>query len=225
VIGRHFRYGAQGPPIEVVGVVETGKYQSLTEADTPAVFEPMLQAYNTTTVMLVRSSRPSSDVASDIRRVMHALDPSLPLFGVRSVEDMLGFVLLPMRVAAIALGAFGVLAVMLAATGIHGVVSYAVARRRREIAIRVAVGATARSILRLVLQRMAMLVVLGSLAGLPLAFATGGLLGSIVYRGSVNEASTMLGVFAIVALVGLTACWLPARRALRLQPATALYLE
>jgi predicted permease len=145
VLGRHFRYGSQGPPIEVVGVVETGKYQSLTEADTPALFEPIMQAYNTTTVMLVRSSRPSGEVASDIRRVMYSLDPSLPLFGVRGVEEMLGFVLLPMRVAAIALGAFGVLAVMLAATGIHGVVSYAVARRRREIVIRIAVGATSRS--------------------------------------------------------------------------------
>jgi ABC-type antimicrobial peptide transport system permease subunit len=138
---------------------------------------------------------------------------------------MLGFVLLPMRVAAIALGAFGVLAVMLAATGIHGVVSYAVARRRREIAIRVAVGATSRSILLLVLRRVAILVVIGALAGLPLAVATGGLLASIVYQGFVNDASTMLGVFAIVAVVGLTACWLPARRALGLQPATALYLE
>jgi predicted permease len=225
VLGRHFRYGAQGPPVEVVGVVETGRYQSLTEAETPAVFEPILQAYNTTTVMLVRTSRPSAEVASDIRRVMHSLDPSLPLFGVRGVEEMLGFVLLPMRVAAIALGAFGVLAVMLAATGIHGVVSYAVARRRREIAIRVAVGATGRSILQLVLRRIAILVVLGALAGLPLAVATGGLLGSIVYQGSVNDTPTMLSVFAIVAVVGLTACWLPARRAVRLQPATALYLE
>jgi predicted permease len=225
VLGRHFRYGAQGPAIEVVGVVETGKYQSLTEADTPAVFEPILQAYNTTTVVLVRSSRKSAEVAADIRRVMHSLDPSLPLFGVRGVEEMLGFVLLPMRVAAVALGAFGVLAVMLAATGIHGVVSYAVARRRREIAIRIAVGATGGSILQLVLRRIVMLVVLGSLAGLPLAFATGGLLGRIVYHGPVNDASTLLGVLVVVGLVGLAASWLPARRALRLQPATALYLE
>jgi len=225
VVGRHFRYGSQGPPIEVVGVVETGKYQSLTEGETPAVFEPILQAYNTTTVMLVRSSRPTGDVASDIRRVMKSLDPSLPLFGVRGVDEMLGFVLLPMRAAAIALGAFGVLAVMLAATGIHGVVSYAVARRRREIAIRIAVGATDRSILRLVLRRITILVVSGALAGLPLALATGGLLGSIVYQGSVNDASTLVGVFLIVAIVGLTACWLPARRALRLEPAAALYLE
>lgn len=225
VLGRQFRFGSQGPAIEVVGVVETGKYQSLTEPETPALFQPILQAYNTTTVILVRSSRPSAEVASLVRRVMQSLDPSLPLFGVRGVEEMLGFVLLPMRVAAIALGAFGVLAALLAATGIHGVVSYTVARRRREIAIRVAVGATGPGILRLVLRRVATLVAIGMLAGFPLAVATDGLLGSIVYRESVNDAATVLGVFAIIAILGLTACWLPARRALRLQPATALYLE
>jgi ABC-type antimicrobial peptide transport system permease subunit len=164
-------------------------------------------------------------MAVEIRRVIDSLDPSMPLFGVRAVEDMLGFVLLPMRVAAIALGAFGILAVMLAATGIHGVVSYAVARRRREIAIRVAVGATRRSILQLVLRRIATLVAAGTLLGLPLALATGGLLGSIVYQGSVNDLATLSSVVLIVAAVGLIACVVPARRALRLDPAAALYLE
>lgn len=225
VLGRHFRYGSQGQPIEVVGVVETGKYQSLTEAETPVVFEPILQAYNTTTVILVRSSWPTGEMAAEIRRVIKSLDPSMPLFGVRAVQEMLGFVLLPMRVAAIALGAFGILAVMLAATGIHGVVSYSVARRRREIAIRVAVGATSRSILQLVLRRIAILVAAGALLGLPLALATGGLLGSVVYQESVNDLATLSGVALIVAVVGLTACLLPARRVLRLDPAAALYLE
>jgi predicted permease len=225
VVGRHFRYGSQGPPIEVVGVVETGKYQSLTEGETPVVFEPILQAYNTTTVILVRSSWPAGRMGVEIRRVINSIEPSMPLFGVRSVEEMLGFALLPMRVAAIALGAFGLLAVMLAATGIHGVVSYAVARRRREIAIRVAVGATSRSILRLVLRRIAILVMVGALLGLPLALATGGLLGSIVYQESVNDMTMLSGVALIVGLVGLFACWLPARRALRVDPAAALYVE
>lgn len=225
VVGRHFRYGPQGQPIEIVGVVETGKYQSLTEQDTAVVFEPMLQAYNTTTVMLVRSSRPTGEMAQEIRRVMSSLDRSLRLFGVRSVEDMLGFVLLPMRAAAIALGAFGLIAVMLAATGIHGVVSYAVARRRREIAIRVAVGATSRSILQLVLSRMAMLVAVGAVLGLTLSVATSGFLRSIVYQESVNDTATLAGVGLIVIVVALISCWLPARRALRLDPAAALYVE
>jgi predicted permease len=225
VVGRHFRYGSQGPPIEIVGVVETGKYQSLTERETAVVFEPILQAYNTTTVMLVRSSWPTGEMAQDIRHLINSLDRSLPLFADRSVEEMLGFALLPMRVAAVALSAFGLIAVMLAATGIHGLVSYSVARRRREIAIRVAVGATRRSILHLVLRRIAMLVAGGALLGLPLAVAAGGFLGGIVYQQSVNNTATLGGVALIVVVVGLLACWLPARRALRLDPASALYIE
>jgi ABC-type antimicrobial peptide transport system permease subunit len=157
--------------------------------------------------------------------VLGSLDPSLPLFGVRSVEEMLGFVLFPMRAAAVVLGAFGVLAVMLAATGIHGVVSYAVARRRREIAIRVAVGATRRSIMQLVLRRVAALVALGTLFGLPLALATRELLGTIVFGGPVNDLATLAGVALIVGLVGFVASWLPARRALGLAPAAALYAD
>lgn len=110
---------------------------------------------------------------------------------------------------------------MLAATGIHGVVSYSVARRRREIAIRVAVGATSRSICSWCYAVSAT----GALLGLPLAPCNGGLLGSVVYQGSVNDSATLSGVALIVAVVGLIACPLPARRALRLNPAAALYLE
>lgn len=224
-IGRHFRYGAQGTPIEVIGMVETGKYQSLTESETPAVFEPILQAYNTTTVLLVRSSVPTGLMAAELRRVMSTIDPAMPLFGVDSVEQMLGFVLLPTRVAAIALSGFGVLAVVLAATGIHGLVAYAVARRRREIAIRVAIGATKASILELLLRRVATLISAGALIGLLLALATGQVLGKIVYQAAPNDLRTLCGGALIIGLVGMFACWVPSRRALRVAPAAALKLE
>jgi predicted permease len=225
VLGRHFRYAPRGAPIEIIGVVETGKYQSLTEPETPVVFEPILQAYNTTTVMLVRSSWPTGEMAGAIRRVMSAIDRTMPLFGVGAVEQTLGFALLPMRVAAVALGAFGLLAVMLAATGIHGVVAYAVARRRREIAIRVAVGATRRRVLQLVLGRMAILLIVGALLGLALARAAGGLLSSIVYQPRANDVGILSAVALILALVGMFACWLPARSALRVEPSAALTIE
>lgn len=225
VVGRHFRYGRQGAPIEVVGVVETGKYQSLTEPETPAVFEPILQAYNTTTVILVRSSAPPGEMAGEIRGVMRSIDSAMPIFGVRSVEEMLGFTLLPMRVAAVALSAFGLLAMVLAATGIHGVVAYAVARRQREIAIRVAIGATRTSILQLVLRRIATLMVAGAVIGLILAVAAAGVLRTIVYQASPNDVGTLCAVALIVVFIGISACWSPALRALRLDPAAALRLE
>jgi predicted permease len=224
-VGRHFREGLRGPLTEVVGVVETGRYQSLTEPETPVLFDPILQAYNTTTVMLVRSTLPSNEMQQEIRRVITSVDPSLPLFGVQSVKEMLAFVLLPMRVASIALGAFGLIAVMLAGTGIYGVVSYAVARRRREIAVRVAIGATRRIILRLILRRVVALLAVGALLGLPLAVAASGFLRSIVYQQSLTDTATLLGVAVIVVFVGLLASWMPVRRALRLDPAAALSVE
>jgi predicted permease len=224
-IGRHFRKGPQGPLIEVVGVVETGKYQSLTEPETPAIFEPMSQSYNTTTVLLVRSSLPTQQVGVDISRVLKSIDQSLPLFGIRSVAQMLGFVLLPMRAVALALGVFGVLAVILATTGIYGVVSYAVARRGREIAIRVAIGASRRSILQLVFGRIALLIASGTIVGVALALAARALIWSIVYHSAGNDWMLLSAVGAIVALVGFFACWVPARRALRVNPAAALFVE
>jgi predicted permease len=225
VVGRHIRYGPQGAPIEVIGVVETGKYQSLTEPETPVVFQPILQDYNTTTVMLVRSLRPTGEMAGAIRRILNSIDRTIPLFAVGSVEQALGFALLPMRVAAVALGAFGLLAVMLAATGIYGVVAYAVARRRREIAIRIAVGATRRRVLQLVFGRIATLLVVGGLLGLALARAAGGLLSSIVYQPRANDPGILAAVALIVGLVGVLACWIPARAALRIEPVTALAVE
>lgn len=224
-LGRHFRYGTQGPPIEVVGVTETGKYRSLTEPDTPVVFEPILQAYNTTTVLLVRSSIPPANVAAEIQRVISALDPKMPVFNTGPVERMLSLVLLPMRVAATALGAFGLLAIVLAATGIHGLVAYAVARRQREIAIRVAVGASRSTVLRLLLRRMAILITVGAFVGVLLSLAAARVLSRIVYQASGADPITLGVVALIVGTVGMLACWLPARRALDVEPAAALAAE
>jgi putative ABC transport system permease protein len=140
-------------------------------------------------------------------------------------EEMLGFVLLPMRAAAVALGGFGVLAVLLAATGIHGVVAYAVARRRREIAIRIAIGATRRIILRLVIGRIATLLAAGALLGSMLAAGAGRLLEGIVYDARAHDFLILGAVVLIVLVVGVVACWVPARSALRVEPASALHLE
>jgi ABC-type antimicrobial peptide transport system permease subunit len=156
---------------------------------------------------------------------MKNLDASMPLFDVRSIVSMLGFVLLPMRVAAIALGAFGGLAAMLAMTRIHGLVAYAVASRRREIAIRLAIGASRGSVVRLVVRRVAMLVVLGAAAGMVLVAAIDGLLDSVVYQRPDNDYGTLVMVAGVIVLIGLAACWRPVRRVLRLQPAAALHAE
>ncbi|HXJ94304.1 MAG TPA: ABC transporter permease [Terriglobia bacterium] len=224
-VGKHFRNGLSGPLVEIIGVVEDGKYESLTEFQAPALFWPILQNHNSTTTLEVRSSLPAAQMVREMRQAVAELDPQLPLYGTGSLNQMLGFAFFPTQAAAIALSAFGVLAIMLAVTGIHGLVSYAVARRVREIGIRVAVGARPSQVLRLVLGRIMTLIAVGSAIGLVLALATGQVLASVVYGASSRDPKTLAAVVATIALLGLVSSWAPTRRALRIDPVRALRCE
>jgi predicted permease len=221
-VGQRFQFGRRGASIEIVGVVETGKYVTLTEPATPAVFSSILQDYNSNTVLLVRSTLPTAAVAAELREIVSAIDPAAPTSGVQSAEEMLGGVLLPMRAAAAALSAFAALSIMLAVTGIHGLVAYAVARRRREIAIRRAVGAPSARILRLIMARVATLIAAGAFAGFVLVIAARQVLQSIVFGASAADVTTAFAAAAILALVGVAACWAPVRSALRVDPRAVL---
>ncbi len=146
-IGAHFTYGPGGRRVEVVGVTADATFETIGEAPRAAAFNPEPQWYNPTTVLAVRSSLPEGETAVALRQLVARLDPSLPLYDVEGAEAMMWWAFLPSRAAAIALGVFGLLAISLAATGLHGLVAYAVSRRSREIAIRVAIGANARDVL------------------------------------------------------------------------------
>lgn len=209
----------------IVGVVDTGKYRSLTEEATPAIFRAMLQAPNTTTVIAVRSTRPDGEISGVLRDTIRQADAALPVFGLRPLADLLGFVRLPMQVAALALGLFGGVAVVLSATGIYGVVAYAVARRQRELAIRVAVGASRRSVVQLVLSRTACLVGAGLVLGVGAAIAVRGVLSSVVYAPVGGTAWVWPVVVGLVVLVATAASAWPVRRALRIAPVSALAVE
>jgi hypothetical protein len=225
-VGGRFRHGdVNGDLVEVIGVVEDGKYGSLTESAEPVVFWPSLQRYNTTTTIEVKSTVPAAEMPGEIRRAIAALDPELPLYGVGSLTQMLGFAFFPTHAAAVALSAFGLLALVLAATGIYGLVAYAVSRRVREIGIRMALGARPAQVLRLVLGKMMALLVAGSAVGLGLALMAGQVLASIVYEASPRDPLVLVGVLALMSCLGLLASWLPARRALRIEPKTALHYE
>jgi predicted permease len=214
-----------GPLVEVIGMAEDGKYESLTEPARPAMFRPMLQRYNTTTTLIVRSSLPESEMVAKMRQALAQLDAHLPLFGTGSLTQMLSFARLPMRAAAVALSAFGLLAVVLAVTGIHGLVSYAVARRAHEIGIRVAIGASPAHVIRLVLGRTLKLLAAGSAIGLLLALASVRLLASIVYQAAANDPIILATAVLTMAALGVLSSWAPMRRALRIDPTVALRHE
>jgi ABC-type antimicrobial peptide transport system permease subunit len=220
-VGRRFRLG-KNDVVEVVGVVEDGKYETLTEDPKLAVFFPSLQGYSSSVVLLARSSRPEAEVASEIRQLIAHENPDLAIFSVGSLRQMLGLVYLPMRAAAIALGAFGILALMLAVTGIYGLSAYTVSRRSREIGIRMAIGAQQAQVVSLVFRKLSLLVAAGALLGLAGAFAAASILASIVYQASPRDPLVIGATSLTIALVSLIAALGPARRAIRIDPVTSL---
>jgi hypothetical protein len=224
-VGRRFRRGPGGSLFQIVGIVEDGKYETLTESPKPAVFFPILQDYSSTVVVMARSHRPEPELAAEMRDAIGRLDPHLAIFGVGSLHQMLGLVYLPMHAAAVALGAFGVLALMLSITGIYGLAAYTVSRRVREIGIRVAIGARPAQVLRLIFARTVVLVAAGAAAGLALGMAGANVLASIVYQATSRDPVVIGAAVLAIAAVGLAAACGPARRALRIDPVQALRHE
>jgi ABC-type antimicrobial peptide transport system permease subunit len=206
-------------------VVEDGKYRSLSESPMPAVFEPMEQDYSPNNNLIARSSLPEEQVTGMLRSAMMDLDSSITLATQGSWTGQLGLALFPARIAAIVLGAFGVLAIVLAATGVYGVTAYAVARRTREIGIRMALGAKPAEVIRVVLSHTAVLVVVGAAIGVALALATGRFFGQILYGVHAADPLTYGVAISLMGTVAFAACWRPARRAIAVDPVTALRTE
>ena len=223
-IGKYFRVGADHK-YQVVGVVEDGKYVYLAEEPTPAMFVPILQKNNTSTVLMVRTAAAPGEVLPELRQAISDFDTTIPLYGLSSWPNALSMALFPARTATVALSIFGVLALLLAVTGVFGLASYTVSKRRRELGIRVALGARSQEVLRTALGRTALLVAAGSCAGLLLGIAASRLLAMIVYGANALDPAVLLGALGTMALVGLGSSLLPARRALAENPARLLREE
>jgi predicted permease len=225
-LGKRIHIGDQDSRLtEIVGVVEDGKYRSMGEHPRIAMFLSTQQVYDAGAVVVARSQIPEAQVVGMLRRAVSDLDSSLPIYDASSLTDQLGLVLFPARIAASVLGAFGLLAIVLASTGVYGIMAYAVSRRTREIGIRVALGANSGQVLRVVVSHTAILVAIGTIAGLALALAGGRLFSEILYGVSVTDPTTYGFAMGLMALVAFAACYFPARRAIGVDPVTALRTE
>jgi len=213
-----------GMRVEVVGVVEDGKYRTLTEDQVPAMFSPFLQNDSSNTFLVVRSKRDPAEMAAALERTLHGLDSGLPLMIKTWIEEM-DPALFAARVASVALGVLGLLGAMLAVTGVFGMASYAVSRRLRELGIRVALGAGKREVLRTSLGHACRLLVIGSVAGLALGVAATRVLLHIVYQATPKDPVVLGGVVAAMFIIGLMAAWIPAHRALAVDPLALLREE
>jgi len=217
--------GAQGPWIEIVGVARDIKYRTLGEAPRPTVYVPLSQNHETGMALHVRTIGDPVSVAGAVRREVQALDQNLPVTNLQPMSAVLGSSLFAARMGAVLLAIFGLLALLLAAVGLYGVMSYTVARRTREIGIRMALGAQTGNVLRLVLKEGMVLVGGGVAAGLIVAAAVTRLLASFLYGVSPLDAATFAAIPLVLALAALLATYLPARRAAKVDPMIALRYE
>ncbi len=222
-VGRRFVWGDK-TTVQIVGIVEDGKYDSLTESPQPAMFFPLAQIEEGDTTLVVRSQLPPAEVVAALHRVITGIDSSLPLT-IQPWPDALALVLFPARVATAALSVMGLLAAMLAITGIFGMAAYTVSKRLRELGIRVALGAQRAQVMRSALSRPTLLLFSGSVAGVLLGVLASRMLASIVYEATPRDPLVLAGAATAMVLIGLVASWIPARRALGVNPAQLLREE
>ncbi len=217
-----FRDSAQA---EIVGVVGDVKYGAPTDEAQPQTYVPAAQYSNTGTFVFLRTAGDPRNVAAAARDVVRRANPDLAVFDVKTMAQRAGDVLARQRFSALLLGLFAGLAVLLAAVGLYGVLAYSVAARTRELGIRIALGARARDVLTLVVGQGARLVGVGLGVGLVAALLLTRVLGALLYDTPATEPATFAAVLALLAAVGLAAAWIPAQRAARVQPTTALREE
>jgi predicted permease len=223
-LGSHYKMD-DGTRIQVVGIVEDGKYSpNITEDQRPAMFLPILQSPSTETWLVARSSGNSQQLAAAIRTKLRDLDSSLPIF-IQTWNKAMDGALFPSRMAAVSLGVLGIMGAMLSITGVFGMAAYSVSKRLRELGIRMALGAQRKEVLQAALGRAFKLLAFGSAAGLLLGMLASQVLASIVYSATPRDPVVLAGVVVAMALLGLVATWIPAQRALSIDPAILLREE
>jgi predicted permease len=218
------RFIVSGNLTEVVGVAQDGKYHDLQESPQPAVYVPLSQNEQSETIFVVRSRRAPSEMAAALGRTLSAIAPTAPVT-VATWADALEEELFPARAATVALGTMGLLAAMLAVTGIFGMAAYSVSRRMKELGIRVALGARRRHVMSAAIGRPMVLLGVGSVVGLLSGIFLSRLLEQIVYRANPRDPVVVGGAVLTMALLGILASAIPARRALTVDPSRLMREE
>ena len=215
----------RGRLAEVVGVVRDSRAKKVTDAAKPTIYLSLLQNYSSNLTIYVRSAADARAVLGGVRAAIHALDPRLAVSNLQTLEAQRNGSLYAERLSAALLSMLGALALALVSIGLYGLLSYAVTQRTREIGIRLALGAQRRDLLRLVIRRGVLLTTIGSIGGLAASFAVVGVVRGVLFGVSPMDPLTYVMAPATLIGVALLACWLPARRAARLSPLTALRHE
>jgi putative ABC transport system permease protein len=226
-IGRRVRIGsaADAPWLTIVGVVGNVHHSELTERPDPAVYLPMAQAPQTMMMLAIRTDGPPQDLIAAVRAEMRAIDAAQPLYHVKTLRQLVGDSLLPRSTSAALMMLFSALALLLAVVGVYGVVAYGVSQQTREFGLRLALGATPRDLLSLVVRHGLLMIAAGIVLGLAGAFAVSRLLAGALYGISPTDPLTYVAVAGLLVVTGLAACGVPAWRASTVEPVAALRVD
>jgi ABC-type antimicrobial peptide transport system permease subunit len=226
-VGKIFRTDKTGPSIQVVGLTHTGKYLFLYESPQLYVYFPLVQRYSAGASLFVQSLGDPGQLASSVREQISQIDANLPVFGITTMEAHVryGKPLLPARLGAMLVGAFGVLGLVLASVGVYGVISYSVSQRTQEIGIRTALGAQPSNVLAMVLKQGMSMALIGTVIGIVLALLLFRGLHTVLYGVQSTDIGTMAAVSGLLLTVAFVASYVPALRATRVDPVIALRNE
>jgi len=221
-IGKQLALSGEKTMSQVVGVVKNGKYRTLGEGPTAAVFRGLLPPART---LVVRTSRDERAVLDEVRQAVPAVDPLMTTTLVQTIGDFMALPLFPARATGWLLGVSGILAVVMTAIGLFGLIAYLVSQRTHEIGVRMALGARRSDVLKMVMGQGLRLTGIGLAIGLCAALAAARLLTPLLYGIHANDPATMAAVVVGLAAIALSACYLPARKAMRVDPSVALRYE
>jgi predicted permease len=208
--------------LQIVGVVTTGKYLFIAEDPTPFFYVPLAQNYSSARSLQVRSSVPPETLLAGVQAEVHKLAPDLPVTEAKTMKQAIGDELLEYRLGAGVAAAMGGIGLILAVIGIYGIVSFSTAQRTHEIGIRMALGGSAGDVIRLILRQGVRMVIIGLAVGLVAALGISRVMTGLLIGISPSDPLTYISVAVLLSAIALVACWIPARRATRVDPGVAL---
>ncbi len=221
-MGREAKLYGKEVSREIIGVVGNVKHEQLRDDFQPELYVPAWHLPTPNMFLIVRGKAPAESLISGIRRAVQAIDPEQPIRRAQLLETAIARTIAPQRLLASLLGLFAGLALMLAMIGIYGVMSYSVAQRTQEIGVRMALGAESKDVLKLIVRQGMTLALIGVGVGLPVAVAATRLMKGLLFGVTPNDPLTFVGIASLLIVVALLACWIPARRAMKVDPLTAL---
>jgi putative ABC transport system permease protein len=221
----HSRPPSRNPPVEIIGIVGDAKQETLSGDAEPTFYWPHSELALPSLTLVVRTAGDAVNLAAAARGVIRSLDPGQPVAEVRTMESLLSESMGRARFNTVLLSVFAVVALILASIGIYGVMAYAVAQRTQEIGIRMALGAQPRDVLKIVIIQGMTLALIGIAIGLLAAFALTRWMETLLFGVRPADPLTFTVITAVLAMVALVACWIPARRATKVDPLVALRSE